>query len=408
MWASALVLPALFCSQSFLFAWSEERRGPPIQQVVAKGTIGTIEYEDFREMYHATGDLWARRHPFAGAEFTFVPYRYASMQGRTVFRYRDRRLWLVHNFSCSQPAGTAEVPWTCDAVVFVMKGERPVAERSAGLRTEEAGYALVDAEEYAEVRGDFDHVDPHPSLPVFAGIQRGCCDSDSVVSIFDHDGAELCPATPLYVGGLDDKGTWDKIRIDNGRVRCPDGQRVDIATSERQSAALLIRSHAPGVLEAYRLPEAGDARGDWQEHRRRTGYLPDHSYGDFNGDGVEDLAFLLPRRAAAEPGSKDASPGAGYGLFCLLSRAPEAFRLVPIEEEPSAAVWSHGVATVHPGRYAVLCGQPGAKSLPECRGKPKQIVLKHDAIHRSAFETSSAYYVWDVRRQAFKRVPVSD
>jgi hypothetical protein len=132
-------------------------------------------------------------------------------------------------------------------------------------------------------------------------------------------------------------------------------------------------------LAAYRLPVGADLRGGWKDYRWERGHLPVYAWGDFDGDGGDDLAFLLPRRGH----------DTGFGLYCLHSRGAETFELVTLEEEPHALPWSQGLETVAPGRHATPCGQASAR-LPECRGQAKEVVLDHPGIHLFAFEGAGA------------------
>ena len=236
MWLSLLVLWAVAADEPP--ATAQTRSGPPIKQIVRKGKIGaSIEYEDFREIYDRSRDLAQRRHPFDGSDYASRPYRVTVMQGQAVFRYRERPLWLLHNFFSWQMAGTAEMPWSCESTVFVLKGGHPVTDRPASerpWRAEEGRFTLLDPEDSAEVSGDFDAIEPHPSQPLFAAIQRGCCGSESRVSIHDFEGRALCAPSNLLIGwdyktpDQPDVGTWDRVRIEKGRVYCPDGTRASI------------------------------------------------------------------------------------------------------------------------------------------------------------------------------------
>jgi hypothetical protein len=230
MWLCLLVLSTLAAGEPP--ADEQKRAGPPLRQGSRKGTIGaSIAYEEFREIYDRSQDLAQRRHPFAGGDYVSRPYRAAVMQGQAVFRYRERPLWLVHNFFCWQMAGTAEMPWSCESTVFILKGGHPVTDRPSGERprwTTESGFTLLDPEDSAEVSGDFDAIEPHPGRPLFAAIQRGCCGSESRVSIHDFDGRTLCAPSRLLIG-WDGVGTWDKVRIEKGQVYCPDGTRAGLS-----------------------------------------------------------------------------------------------------------------------------------------------------------------------------------
>ena len=398
------LLLLLSLSDEYPFVAAERSQGPPSEQHLKRGTIGSaIDYEDFREIYRRSPELARRRQPYAGVDYLVQPHRAELMQGQAVFTYRAEARVLVHNFFCWQLAGTAQMPWSCESRVFVLTGGRPVTERPRSewpRQTEESGFTLLDAEDEAQLSGDFDTVQPHPSQPLFATIQLGCCGSPSRVAVHDFRGRTLCPADELLIGlsyragGPDSPtGVWDKLGVEGGRVYCPDGRRTSIETAVAEDPAALIQSHAAALLAEYRLPAGSDLRGEWKDYRWERGHLPVYAWGDFDGDGADDLAFLLPRRGRET----------GFGLFCLVSRGAGAFRLVTLEEDPHSLPWSHGLETVAPGRHAALCGKASAR-LPDCQGQAREVLLEHDGIHLLAFEGAGAYYVWDDRRRAFQRV----
>ena len=167
-----------------------------------------------------------------------------------------------------------------------------------------------------------------------------------------------------------------------------------------EEATSPIRLHAARVLSRYRLAEASDIQDDWKDYAGRHGHPPVFAYGDYNGDGESDLAFLLPLRMPSRPGD-------GFGLFCLLSQEDLSFRLLTIEEDEDSRVSALGLGTVRPGRHPTFCGLPG-KPPPECRGQPKDVALQTDAIHLYAVEKSGAFYVWDAAKGKFQRVQVAD
>jgi hypothetical protein len=256
MWLSLLVLWAGAADERP--ATAQTRSGPPIKQIERKGKIGaSIAYEELREIYDQSRDLAQRRHPFAGSDYVAHPYRAAVMQGQAVFHYRERPLWLVHNFFCWQMAGTAEMPWSCESTVYVLKGGHPVTDRPPSERpgsATENGFTLLDPEDSAEVSGDFDAIEPHPGQPLFAAIQRGCCGSESRVSIHDFEGRTLCAPSNLLIGWNDSVGTWDKVRIEKGQVYCPDGTRASIeATAAARPERPIRKPRVRGSAHESRL-----------------------------------------------------------------------------------------------------------------------------------------------------------
>jgi len=255
MWLSLLVVWALAAGPPS--ADAQNRSGPPLRQALKKGTIGTsIAYEEFREIYDGSQDLAQRRHPFAGSDYVSRPHRAAVMQGQAVFRYRERPLWLVHNFFCWQMAGTAEMPWSCESTVYILKGGHPVTDRPPSERpgsATENGFTLLDPEDSDEVSGDFDAIAPHPGQPLFAAIQRGCCGSESRVSIHDFEGRTLCAPSNLLID-WDDSATWDRVRIEKAQVYCPDGTRASIeATAAARPERPIRKPRVRGSAHESRL-----------------------------------------------------------------------------------------------------------------------------------------------------------
>lgn len=380
---SAVVL-VLVASSSSPPVYEDEYPGPPLRQRTRRGTAGPITYEVFEEVYYRSAVLTDRRHPYAGSLYFTKPFKYAVMQGQGVYGYRDRPLHLIHNYTCEQPAGTAEMPWTCQATVFVMKGSQPwraIPEANRPRQLEEAGVALIAEKEAAEVEGAFETIAPHPSRPLFAGINHGCCDSPARVSVHGFDGRLFCPPADLCLGDVE-TGPWDKLPIEADSLHCPGGQRVEVPPSLLEEATSLIQRHAAGILSRYRFSEARDIEGDGKECAGRYGHPPVFACGDYNGDGESDLAFLLPLR-------RPSRPGVGFGLFCLLSQEDASLRLVTLAEDENGRVSRHGLGTVRPGRH-------------------KELTLHTDAIHLHAFESSGAFYVWDAARRRFQRVQVAD
>jgi hypothetical protein len=169
-----------------------------------------------------------------------------------------------------------------------------------------------------------------------------------------------------------------------------------------EDGGTLIRQYASDVLTRYRLPSAQDLVDHWAEHAREHGGPPVFVKGDFNGDGREDLAFLLPPRGAVPPRQ------VGFGLFCLLSASSGSFRLVTVEEDRYSYTWIHGIGAQPPGTYTTYCGASRLDPPPECKGQPAEVTVKHQIIHLYAVEKADVFYAWDQRAKTFRRFQISD
>ena len=146
---------------------------------------------------------------------------------------------------------------------------------------------------------------------------------------------------------------------------------------------------APSIVEEYRLPEAADLTGDWAAHQDSW-----RAEADFNGDGREDLAILLPRRQ-----------GVGLKLVVLLSWATETPTAVVVLKA-DVAPDTMGLAVAPPGRYTTAVGKgydfgPGSHDPPE-------IILTFPALNFFRFESASVFWRWDEKKERFQSIQMSD
>jgi len=262
-----------------------ERPGPQIEQAERRGELGPWQYEDVREEYYRSRHLARRRHPVNGVPYVLEGHRYAVMQGQTTFRHREKPLWLVHNFYCTQPAMTAEMPWDCAGVLFILEG---IVPRAQGHAREEDGFALVDAKDEVRIEGDFHAVEPHPDLPIFAAIREGRGDSPARVTVHHFDGRTLCDVRDLPLWYLGWRGEpWERIKADKDAVSCLDGTRVPLA-----SPAL----HPFGAYDDFRFTEEhqyGHGLELWRVGEELVGFLliAEGLQGDTPTGLLEDVAF---------------------------------------------------------------------------------------------------------------------
>ena len=120
---------------------------------------------------------------------------------------------------------------------------------------------------------------------------------------------------------------------------------------------------------------------------------------DFNGDGINDEAFLLK-----------STKFSGEGLFVRLSKKQGGFRWVELDvidwgkQYPNVDL-TMGVDIAKPGEYKTACG----KGYFECKeGEPEVLKLRRAAIDYFRFESANSFFVWDDKTAKFKRIWISD
>jgi hypothetical protein len=111
--------------------------------------------------------------------------------------------------------------------------------------------------------------------------------------------------------------------------------------------------------------------------------------GDFNGDGIPDLARLKVSRK-----------GTGYALVVELSQKPGVFETIKLAEFPMADFPATGIKRVPPGDYPTAC----AKGYDCADDEPKYVHPKHDAIDFFKRDSANRYYYWSDSKQAFVEV----
>lgn len=120
---------------------------------------------------------------------------------------------------------------------------------------------------------------------------------------------------------------------------------------------------------------------------------------DFNGDGINDEAFLLK-----------STKFSGEGLFVHLSDKQKVFRWIKLDvidwgpKYPKVNL-SMGISIAKPGKYKTACG----KGYFECKkDEPEVIQLKQPALDYFKFESANSFFVWDEKTAIFKRIWMSD
>lgn len=152
------------------------------------------------------------------------------------------------------------------------------------------------------------------------------------------------------------------------------------------------------VPDGYRLPTKTDIVGDWKRFD-----APNHLKDDFNGDGIEDEAYILPRR-----GSK-----LGYGVFVSINKAKAGiqsgrkFQMFKLTARDDMQPQSFAIELVKPSNkiWETACG----KGYWECElGEPAEVKITNPSIMFCYIESACTMYMWDNDKQSFKEIRFSD
>lgn len=143
----------------------------------------------------------------------------------------------------------------------------------------------------------------------------------------------------------------------------------------------------------WRDPAATEIKGDDWRNKDRRKYL--EVKGDFNGDGVHDIAKIFLKNDGSE-----------LGLFVFIAQKDLTFKtyLLTTMNDP-AAIHVMGIKKVSPGKYKTACGKGywacGKDEKPEIR-------IKNDSIDFFTSESANSYFYWDKKTEAFKNIWISD
>ncbi len=152
------------------------------------------------------------------------------------------------------------------------------------------------------------------------------------------------------------------------------------------------------VPNGYRLPTKNDNFDDW-----KTFNAPNHLKADFNGDGIEDEAYLLPKK-----GSK-----LGYGVFVSLNKTKAAiqsgrsFQMFKLTDRDDMPPQSFAIELAEPSNeiWKSACG----KGYWECEiGEPSAFKINHPSIMFCYIESACTIYMWDSKKLTFKEITFSD
>ncbi len=114
---------------------------------------------------------------------------------------------------------------------------------------------------------------------------------------------------------------------------------------------------------------------------------------DYDGDGKEDMAFLLINDKENK-----------MGLFVELgSRPGKKIKLDQFDDKSWLEVM--GIAVAKLGKYKTACG----KGYFDCeKGEPKTLDLKLPAIDYFKEGSANSFFIWNKKTNQFKRIWMSD
>ena len=149
--------------------------------------------------------------------------------------------------------------------------------------------------------------------------------------------------------------------------------------------------------EGWRFPTAEELSDEPGRNNSSTRHAK--AVADFNGDGIEDEAFLLKSIRFS-----------GEGLWVHLSDKRKGFRWLSLDSIDWGKAYpnvnlSMGIDTVKPGEYKTACG----KGYFKCgKGEPEILILKRPAIDYFRFGSANSFFFWDDQTDNFKRIWISD
>ncbi len=120
--------------------------------------------------------------------------------------------------------------------------------------------------------------------------------------------------------------------------------------------------------------------------------------GDFNSDGISDIAQLV---------KSDVFEGEGFAVL-LSSESGHQWQIVDSFEykyTSTKPMLKMGLSLVKPGEYRTACG----KGYWECnKGEPEVLELKSIGLAYFLFESASSIWFWDQKTEHFVQVWISD
>jgi hypothetical protein len=145
----------------------------------------------------------------------------------------------------------------------------------------------------------------------------------------------------------------------------------------------------------YRLPTESDFTGDWKDNRA-TNPMPFHAVGDYNGDGIQDEAWLLPTTS-----------GRGFSAFAFIGSRTGFSKVIQLTSAPNGSWDSNYIETAKPARYETACGKGYGDYACE-HGPPAELNLTRSSIWFCRFGSACSLFWWDTKIKKFQQTLISD
>jgi len=167
------------------------------------------------------------------------------------------------------------------------------------------------------------------------------------------------------------------------RSESPRGKAsIKIATKGGQEKLMLPKIITREVRKNYPdcvVPTMSDKQDDWLESVKKDILPPFYCQGDFNGDGLLDIALILLNK-------KDKNVGKLVVFHRTGKKDYESFVLIDELKYPTG----YGIATQKPGTIITAAG----KGYRSATG-PKKITLKNDGIDFWRYESGGCLFHWE-------------
>jgi len=150
--------------------------------------------------------------------------------------------------------------------------------------------------------------------------------------------------------------------------------------------------------EGWRFPTTEELSDEPLRKKSHSKYIK--TIADFNGDGIDDEAYLVKSTKFSGEGLlvrvSDLQNGASSNFKWLVLATIDLGKEAPL---------GMGIDIATPGDYETACG----KGYYECKkGEPKALKIRRPVINYFRFESFNSFFLWDDKTKTFKEIQMSD